>query len=118
MKRTQRSELLMGIMIGFYGNWLIQLLDKIKSLNLLSQAFLLFSFGPLFIYFWIAYTDLKDQLVFNLINYKGIAGFTHLILVLLSTGWGNILADEYLFILPGIFFWMSLLIVEMTGLIR
>ena len=117
MKRTQRSELLMGVMIGFYGNWLIQLLDKIKIENMFSQIMLLSSFAPLFIYFWIAYTNIEDQIVFNLITIKGAMGFIHFILIISSTALSSILVEEYIFILPGIFFWLSLLIVEMKGLI-
>lgn len=108
----------MGVLIGFYGNWLIQLLDKLKSANTSSKILLILSFGPLFVYFWIAYTDVTYQLLFNLINVKGFFGFLHFVLVITSTGLGNILVDEFVFILPGVFFWLSLLIVEMKGLLR
>ncbi len=117
MKRTQRSELFMGVLIGFYGNWLIQLLEKMKGVETFHQLLLLFSFIPLFVYFWIAFSDVKDQIRKKLTDFKVISGFSHFLFIVLATGLGNIMIDEMFFIFPGIIFWLSLLIVEFKGLI-
>lgn len=48
MERSKKSELLIGVMIGLYGNWIIGLLDKLNHANCIQVTAFGLSF---FLYF-------------------------------------------------------------------
>lgn len=56
-KRSKRSELLIGVFIGIYGNWLVAVFQEIAKEFDLSTALISFSLFPLFYYFWIVFKE-------------------------------------------------------------
>jgi hypothetical protein len=112
MKRSKRSELLIGVMIGVYGNWLIALLEKLNQADNIQVILFGFSFLPFLWYFQEIFNGLEHQKWVGFIPRKKFLGAFYLIIIAGLLVVSNLVASEGLFSLTGVIFWVMLMVVE------
>ena len=81
MKRSKKSELLIGVMIGLYGNWLIAIVEKLEKTGLLPILLFAFSFVPFIFYFQENFSGIEKQTWLKWIPLKTILGSIYVLLV-------------------------------------
>ncbi len=117
--RTKRSELLIGVMIGIYGNWLIAVLEKIGGDVTTQTGFFGVSIFFLMFYFMEAFTESEKQTLIGKIPMsvplKTIFGLVHVLFVLASLSFAGIFSEEIVFTWFGVAIWVMLMSFERTG---
>lgn len=78
MRRSRRNELLMGVMLGVYGNWLIAVLGKMERTGLIPMFLFAIAILPFLLYFMEAFRENRSGRLVN------IYGFIHFLLMLAS----------------------------------
>ena len=116
MRRSKKSELLIGVMIGVYGNWLIAIVEKLGEANLFPMMLFAFSFVPFVLYFHEIFTEIERQTWVKMVPLKNILGVTYLILVFVSLWISGIYTSETLLSWTGIALWTVLMLVERRAL--
>jgi hypothetical protein len=112
MKRSKKSELLIGVMIGVYGNWLIAVLEKLNQADNIQAILFAFSFLPFLWYFQEIFTGLERQKWVGFVPLKMFLGIFYLGTILSLLLFSNLLASEWLFSWAGMTFWVMLMMVE------
>jgi len=105
----------MGVMIGFYGNWLIALVERLelpKTANYNLMWLFGFSLVMLLTYFLEAFTELQKQTWVKFIPLKTILGSTHLASMFALLWFSGIYESGFLFSWTGVALWVILLQVE------
>ena len=116
MKRSRKSELLIGVMIGIYGNWIIAIVEKLEKRPPFSILLFAISFIPFILYFQEIFTEIEKQTWVKSISFKNFLGATYLAIVFLSLySCGMFVSDPLLF-LTGIVLWVTLMTVERRAL--
>jgi hypothetical protein len=113
-KRTRRSELLIGVFIGIYGNWLVALLAKLGNNTDFPLGLFLISFILLFFYFGEAYKDTKEQKRGMSIRLADVLSFVYFILILISLSISGLISSAFAFSISGLVIWILLWQVEKT----
>jgi hypothetical protein len=114
IERSKKSELLIGVFIGIYGNWLIAVVEKLgKSIGYSMMPFLLS-----FVFFlWYFQEIFKHERTF----YKGwirkshILGSIYILLVAVSLFLNGVLDADIFFSGVGFLLWIALMQVEMLS---
>jgi len=116
MKRSRKSELLIGVMIGIYGNWIIAIVEKLEKRPPFSILLFAISFIPFILHFQEIFTEIEKQTWVKSISFKNFLGATYLAIVFLSLySCGMFVSDPLLF-LTGIVLWVTLMTVERRAL--
>lgn len=109
-RRSKRSELLIGVFIGIYGNWLIAAVEKLNvniwysmMLFVLSLAFLVFYFQEIF--------SSKRQW-HKFWSRSTILGYTYGLLLTASLYLNGVMDSEWFFVGVGFVFWIALMQAE------
>lgn len=110
----------MGVMIGIYGNWIIAVLDKISDAGLIQTGLFFLSFFPLIFYFMEVFTDFDKQTRFGKHSHRliPIIGIFHIILVYSSLFIAELVNNQNVFVMSGVFLWSMLMFFEWTGFVR
>ena len=116
MKRSKKSELLIGVMIGIYGNWLIAIVEKLEKTNPFAILLFTFSFAPFVLYFVEIFTEIEKQFWIKLISLKNFLGSIYLVMVFVSLWISGVYQSEPLFSWTGIALWAVLMAVERRAL--
>lgn len=111
-KRTKRSELLIGVFIGIYGNWLIAFLTKLGNNMDLPMSLFLFSFFPLLGYFQEAYKDTEEQRWIKSLRLANILSLIYAFMILGSLYLSGLLYSELPFSFIGVAIWVMIWQVE------
>ena len=116
MRRTKKSELLMGVMIGVYGNWLVAVLGKLEKAVSIPAFLFGLSFFPFIWYFMEAFKEIESQIWVGRIPYslplKTFLGLGHIAFVIASLGFAGLFPTEWLFPWFGTAIWFMLMSFE------
>lgn len=112
LKRSKKSELLIGVMIGIYGNWLIALVEKLENTELSAILLFVVSFAPFISYFYEIHTEIENQSWLRWMPSKTILGTIYILLIFGSLMLSGLFETESLFSASGIVFWFMLMKVE------
>jgi hypothetical protein len=113
-KRTKRSELLIGVFIVIYGNWLVALLAKLGNNTNFPLGIFLVSFVLLFFYFGEAYKDTKEQKRRLSIRFADVLSFVYFVLIIISLLMSGLFSSAFAFSISGLVVWILLWQVEKT----
>ena len=101
-ERSKKSELLMGVFIGLYGNWLISFVDKLGNTGVIySYIAFVISMGFLFLYFAEVYTKLMEQTWVKIFPLKLFLGIIHISFILLAQYLSGIFEQNIFFSATG-----------------
>ncbi len=107
---SKKGELLLGVFIGIYGNWLIALVDKLGKNVGYSMIPFVISFVILLWYFQEAF---KNEPTFvKSLRLGNILGSIYFLLIAFSLLWSGLGVSEYTFSAVGIALWFILMTVE------
>jgi hypothetical protein len=109
-RRSRRSELLIGVFIGIYGNWLIAVVDKLSTNLSLSMLPVAISFGFLVFYFQEIYSS--ERHFHKWLSRSTILGIIYFLLVALSLFLNGVWYSEFVFVWVGAFLWVALMQAE------
>jgi hypothetical protein len=112
MKRTKKSELLIGVMIGLYGSWIMGLLGKLNQANSVQVSLFGFSFLPFLWYFQEIFTILENQKFVLHLPLKMFLGTIYFLIILVLLSYSGLMGSELLFSWTGLLFWVMLMMVE------
>jgi len=112
VKRSKESELLIGVMIGVYGNWLIAFLEKLNQANNIQVILFGFSFLPFLWYFQEIFTRLEHQKWVGFIPLKTFLGIFYLGTIVSLLTVSKLVTSEPLFSWTGMALWFMLMMVE------
>jgi CDP-diglyceride synthetase len=113
MKRTKRSELLVGVTSALYTNWLIAIGEKMDATTLTNGAFFFILSLILFLmYFREAFKNLEEQTWVKILPLKTFLGSAHIMLVETGLILEGIFQNNYIFSSIGFFLWVMVMQVE------
>jgi hypothetical protein len=107
-RRTKRSELLIGVFIGIYGNWLIALVEKFGT-NVEGYSLIPFTLSFLFLIWYFREIFSRTGHSFRFLRRADVLGYVYILLVSISLLLYNKLNGDYYFIGIGAFLWIALM---------
>jgi len=107
MQISKGNELFMGVMIGLYGNWLIQLLDKIQNKDWIPLLAFTFSFFPFVLFFKEVFSEEQRRL--KHVSLKLVLGGVYILMVYGAIALSGLSSSDYFFSITGVFLWIVLL---------
>jgi ABC-type multidrug transport system permease subunit len=113
MSMSKRKELYMGVLIGLYGNWLIQLIDKIQNQGFVVLTVFTLSFMPFILFFKEAFS--KKPARPKGFSLKLMLGGVYIVMVYGAIALSELLFSNYYFTSVGGIFWILLLQVSVQA---
>ena len=107
MQISKGNELFMGVMIGLYGNWLIQLLDKIQNKDWIPLLVFTFSFFPFVLFFKEVFSEEQTRL--KNVSLKLVLGGVYILMIYGAIALSGLSCSDYFFSITGVFLWIVLL---------
>ena len=109
-RRSRRSELLIGVFIGIYGNWLIAVVEKLG--NNVGYSMVLFALSFLFLILYFQEIFGRERHFYKWWSRSTILGSIYILLVVLSLYLKGIMDSDLFFVVVGLVFWIALMQAE------
>lgn len=111
-KRDRKNDLLIGVFIAVYANWLISLLDKIGSEGMVAFFIFLFSFLPFLLFFLEIFNDPDKKKRLKNYRLSSIIGVIYLIMLFVTLILSGVFVNYTIFSFFGMGIWALIIQIE------